>query len=82
MTVDVTLTRKDRKALRGMLLAERDRGVAVPLIPADVDIDGDGIVDAFGLDENDEVIVISGVALEHTVFESTGEPPTDDGGAD
>lgn|GEM_PF-3559312 len=75
MTADLTLTRKDRKAIRKVLLAERAAGVATPLLPADVDLDGDGIVDSFGLDEHDEVIVVSGVALEQTLFESVGEPP-------
>jgi hypothetical protein len=77
MMADLTLTRKDRKAIRAMLLAERANGVAVPLLPADVDMDGDGIVDSFGLDEHDEVVIVSGVALEHTLFESVGEPPED-----
>jgi len=70
---DLTLTDEDREAMRAALLAERAAGVAVPLIPADVDVDGDGIVDSFGLDENDEVIVVSGVALEHTVYVSEGD---------
>lgn len=70
---DMTLTDEDRAVIRAALLAERERGVAVPLLPADVDLDGDGTADAFGLDENDEVVVVSGVALEHTMFEADGE---------
>ena len=70
---DLTLTDEDRAVIRSALLAEREAGVAVPLLPADVDVDGDGIVDSFGLDENDEVVVVSGVALEHTLYVSEGD---------
>ena len=70
---DLSLTDEDREVIRAALLAERAAGVAVPLLPADVDVDGDGIVDSFGLDENDEVVVVSGVALEHTVYVSEGD---------
>lgn len=70
---DLTLTDEDREVIRGALLAERAAGVAVPLLPADVDVNGDGTVDSFGLDENDEVVVISGAALEHTLYVSDGD---------
>lgn len=73
MMANLTLTRKDRREIRRALLAERAAGTPVPLLPADVDIDGDGICDAFGLDENDEVVIVSGVALEHTVYVSAGD---------
>lgn len=59
--------------MRAALLAERRRGVARPLIPADVDLDGDGVCDSFGLDENDEVVIVSGVPLEETTYLSLGE---------
>lgn len=70
---DLQLADEDRAAIKAVLIAERDRGVAVPLLPADVDVDGDGIVDSFGLDENGEVIIVSGVHLEHTVYLSEGD---------
>lgn len=70
---DLTLADEDREVIRSILLAERERGIAVPLLPADVDLDGDGTVDSFGLDENDEVVIVSGVALEHTVYVSEGD---------
>jgi len=70
---DATLTDDDRAIIREALLAERDEGVLIPLIPMDVDLDGDGIVDAFGLDEDDQVIIVSGVSLEHTVYVSEGD---------
>lgn len=70
---DLTLTDEDREVMRAALLAERASGVAHPLIPADVDLDGDGTCDSFGLDENDEVVVVPGVPIADTVFLSLGE---------
>ena len=70
---DLTLTDEDREVIGAALLAEREAGVAAPLLPADVDVNGDGTVDSFGLDENDEVVVVSGVALEHTLYVSEGD---------
>lgn len=70
---DMTLTDDDREAIRLLLIAERERGTPHPLLPADVDLDGDGICDAFGLDENDQVIVVPGSPLERTVYLSEGD---------
>ncbi|QDP45532.1 hypothetical protein SEA_FUZZBUSTER_48 [Microbacterium phage FuzzBuster] len=70
---DLTLTDEDRVAIQAALIAERESGVAVPLIPADVDLDGDGTADSFGLDEHDNVIIVPGVPLEHTVYVSDGD---------
>lgn len=39
---DMTLTRDDREAIEGILLAQREQGDPRPLLPADVDLDGDG----------------------------------------
>ena len=55
----------------------RNEGVLDPRIPLDVDIDGDGIVDALGLDADGELVLIPGVALTETVYEATGETPED-----
>lgn len=70
---DVTLTAEDRDAIKAVLIMYRDGGNPNPLLPADVDLDGDGIVDSFGLDENDEVIVVRGQKLEETVYVSEGD---------
>ena len=70
---DVTLTAEDRDAIKQVLLMYRAGGNPNPLLPADVDLDGDGIVDSFGLDENDEVIVVRGQKLEETVYVSEGD---------
>ena len=79
---DLTLTADDRDAVKQILLAERDRGVTHPLLPADVDLDGDGICDAFGLNDAGEVVVVSGARLEHTVYHSEGDDiRLEDGGA-
>lgn len=67
------LPQADRDQLRETLLQIRTGTGKVPLIPLDVDLDGDGIVDSFGLDENDEVVLVSGVKLEETVYRSEGD---------
>lgn len=66
------LPREDYHALRNALLEWRDAGEPNPVIPHDVDLDGDGVVDGFGLDENDDLVYVKGVALGDTVSESTG----------
>lgn len=71
--INFELTDEDRKAIEILLLGYKSAGVAVPLLPMDVDVDGDGIVDAFGLDEAGNVIVVTGVSLEHTVYVAEGE---------
>src|SRR5690606_16017995 len=60
---DLTTTDEDAAAIKAILLQWKSEGNPNPLLPADVDIDGDGIVDSFGLDENDNVIVVSGTKL-------------------
>lgn len=70
---DVTITREDADAIKGILLQWRSEGKENPLLPMDVDVNGDGIVDSFGLDENDEVVVVLGQKLEDTVYLSEGD---------
>lgn len=71
--VDVTLTVEDRDAIKSILVMYRDEGDPNPLLPADVDLDGDGLVDSFGLDENDEVVVVRGRELKETVYVAEGD---------
>ena len=59
--------------IRTILLQYKSEGVEKPLLPLNVDLDGDGIADSYGLDENDEVILVSGVPLEDTVYVSDGD---------
>ena len=70
---DLSMTDEDREVIRDILRARRDAGEANPLLPADVDVNGDGIADAFGLDEAGEVITVFGVPLEETVYASDGD---------
>ncbi|AWN03325.1 hypothetical protein PBI_COUNT_2 [Microbacterium phage Count] len=76
---DLTTTDEDAAAIKAILLQWKSEGNPNPLLPADVDIDGDGIVDSFGLDENDNVIVVSGTKLEDTVYVAEGEQSEDGG---
>lgn len=70
-----TMSDDDRAEIREVLLAQRAAGCACPMLPADVDIDGDGIADCFGLDDLDEVVILSGVPLAESLYEATGETP-------
>lgn len=76
------LPQEDRDTLRAILLRQSEEGVARPLIPLNVDIDGDGIVDAFGLDEAGELVLVSGVDLADTCYRSDGDDRRDEGGED
>ncbi len=71
MTIE-DLSAEDRDAIKAILTQWQSEGVETPLLPADVDLDGDGIVDAYGL-ENGEVVVVSGVSLGSTVYVADGE---------
>lgn len=70
---EIGLSDADRAELRQALLNWKAEGQANPLIPFDVDIDGDGIADSFGLDENDELVFVSGATLDSTVYQSDGD---------
>ena len=76
---DLTTTDEDAAAIKAILLQWKSEGNPNPLLPADVDIDGDGIVDSLGLDENNNVIVVSGTKLEDTVYVAEGEQSEDGG---
>ena len=76
---DLTTTDEDAAAIKAILIQWKSEGNPNPLLPADVDIDGDGIVDSFGFDENDNVIVVSGTKLEDTVYVAEGEQSEDGG---
>lgn len=66
-------THEDRGTIRDILLAMREGGVEHPILPADVDLDGDGLVDGFGLDAADNVVVVLGCPIQDTAYEATGE---------
>lgn len=68
-----TMTEADKAQVKEILLAEKQAGNDNPMLPMNVDLDGDGIADAIGLNENGELVVIPGVAIEETVYESDGD---------
>lgn len=70
--VKVTVSAEDLEVIKSILIQYKQEGNTNPLLPMDVDVNGDGIVDSFGLDADDNVIVVPGVKLEDTVYESTG----------
>lgn len=70
------LNREDYTAIRQILLQWKSEGVKNPLLPSDVDTDGDGIVDSYGLDANDNVILVRGASLDDTVYLSEGDDVT------
>ena len=71
--VELNETEEDVSAIRDILLQWKREGNPNPLLPSDVDIDGDGVADSFGLDENDQVILVRNVPLEETVYVSEGD---------
>lgn len=71
--VNTTTSVEDLVAIKMILVGYKSEGVEKSLLPINVDIDGDGICDAYGLDENDEVILVSGASLTDTVYVSDGD---------
>ncbi|UDG78655.1 lysin A [Microbacterium phage Neptune] len=63
---------EDREIITSALRDWAKDGVERPLIPMDVDVDGDGIVDAWGLDAFGNLIVVSGIDLKDTVYVADG----------
>jgi hypothetical protein len=59
---------EDQAQLLISLRQWRDEGNPNPLIPTDVDVDGDGVVDAFGLDDAGQLVYVSGASLADTVM--------------
>ena len=68
-----TMTEEDKQVMTAALLQWKADGVENPTIPTDYDLDGDGTADAFGLDENNKLIVVPGVHLSTTVYASDGD---------
>lgn len=68
-----TLSTEDLEAIKEILTSYKEAGVENPLLPTDIDVDGDGITDSFGLDDEGNVIRVSGVSLDDTVYVATGE---------
>jgi hypothetical protein len=66
------LTQNDRDNLVAALKGWAEDGVKDPQIPLDHDVDGDGIVDAWALDENGELTLVNAVSVADTVSVSDG----------
>lgn len=64
---------EDRAALKAALESMRAGGDANPRIPLNVDLDGDGVADAWALDESGEVTLVADVPLAETSYEASGE---------
>lgn len=75
--MNVELSAADAEQVREILVGWRDAGVTNPLLPMEVDVDGDGTADSWGLDKDGKVIVVSGAKLGDTVFRADGEPAPD-----
>lgn len=70
--VDFELPEEDRALIKQILVGYRKDGNENPLLPLNVDLDGDGITDAWGLDDNDDVVLVPGRPLAQTVYVSDG----------
>lgn len=71
-TLATGLSAEDEAEIKSILQTWKDAGTDNPLLPMNVDIDGDGLVDSFGLDEEGNIIVVLG-KLKDTVYESEGD---------
>lgn len=67
------LTDTDQATLTAVLTTWRAEGVENPTLPIFDDIDGDGIPDFYGLDNNGELVIVSGATIDGSVYEATGE---------
>lgn len=73
MSTAQTTRDEAREAIRTVLLAWRAGGVDNPIIPVYADEDGDGVADFYGLDDDGDLVLVSGATVEDTVSVSTGE---------
>lgn len=74
MTCSLDRLSPDQKIeLRDVLISQRTSEIPNPVLPAFDDFDGDGTPDFFGLNDSDELVVISGATLEDSLYESTGD---------
>lgn len=66
------LPEEDRRQITLALKRWQSEGQSNPLIPCDVDVDGDGQADAYGLDAFGTLVYVTEVPLRLTTYESTG----------
>lgn len=72
---------EDRAVIRDALLQHRADGNPRPIIPAYEDLDGDGVTDFYGPDENEDVVLVSGVTIADTVAAEPNGDGFETGGA-
>lgn len=63
----------EQRVLIEALKTWKSAGVTEPLIPSEVDADGDGKADAYGLNGFGQLVFVTGVALEDTVYTVEGD---------
>lgn len=64
MSDEQTGREEAREAIRESLLQWRADGYDFPVVPVYGDLDGDGIPDYYGLDDDGELIAVSGADME------------------
>jgi len=67
-----TVPEADRETIKQALLGWEADGVVNPLIPIDGDVDGDGVADAWALDDQGNLIIVQVVQITDTVSQSVG----------
>ena len=75
MALELTTEDEARNAIQAALLHWRAEGQAKPVMPVYADLDGDGIADYWGLDDDGELIVVSGDQLgDYTAVNELDQP--------
>jgi hypothetical protein len=67
-----SIPQADQDELKAALQTWQKDGTENPLIPVDVDVNGDGKPDAVGLDKDGNLIAVTDADLSDTVYESDG----------
>ncbi|QWY83815.1 hypothetical protein SEA_PERMAG_27 [Microbacterium phage PermaG] len=81
---EADLPEADREQLLLCLKRWKAEGQTNPMIPCDIDVDGDGTTDAYALGPFGDLVYVRGALIGDTVYESTGdgfentEPDTED----
>lgn len=63
---------EDQAQLLACLRQWKAEGQTNPLIPCDVDVDGDGTAEAYGLGPFGDLVYVTGITLGDTVYEADG----------
>ncbi|QWY84467.1 hypothetical protein SEA_QUADZERO_22 [Microbacterium phage QuadZero] len=63
---------EDQVQLLACLKQWKAEGQVNPMIPCDIDADGDGTTDAFGLGPFGDLVFVTQVPVKNTVYEADG----------